>query len=247
MSPRSLFLLGLLIQALVGPVMTLVSRHVEWGFNPWALVGGIGVGASVVCLGAAVRGRGQRALFIPGTLSALLSGLGWGSWLLVGLSSSPDDPVINITGLLVLPGLLLGFIALVLVHWVAWQTRRGFGPDVRGTAALWFGLAHLAFIAVETALTFTGVDSLYLLMFLLQFLLAAWQVARAHLVAPARPSRTLALVGGYLVMASTVAFLLGPFFLFQYTGIGITLAAGVLEWRENRDGRPAPEGGTAYS
>ncbi|GAB3707912.1 hypothetical protein [Corynebacterium nasicanis] len=223
MTPRTLLLTGLLFQIAVIALYVLASLSLAGRGNPWVVAGAAGIVGSVICLVGAIRGREKRAPFILGVLGALLSGIAWGSWVVVGLTSELGDPVINITGLLVVPGLVLGFIA-----WVLTSAR-----PVERSGALWFGLAYVVLIGVEMALLFSGAEQSYLLITLLFFALAAWQVGRTHLspAEPARLSRTLSLVGGYLVLLTSVSLLMGPMFVLLWVGVGLTLWAGVAERR----------------
>lgn len=82
--------------------------------DPWIAVGIVGVVVSVAQLAGAVRAGNTAARWLAG-IGAVISGIGWGSWLVVGLTADPGDPVINVTGLLIVPGALFSLIALVVL------------------------------------------------------------------------------------------------------------------------------------
>lgn len=211
--------------------MGLVYRAWEPAYNPWIIAGAVGVAACVVFLGGAVLGRKRPGLLPLGVISALISGVGWGSWLFVGVAASIDDPVINITGLLVAPGLLFGFLVLGLSFVPARNRARWRNP-----AAHWFALGYLVLIVLDYGLAWAGTYSLFQFTILAPFALGAWQVARAHLTPaePMRLSRILALLGGYLVMLGPVGILVGPVALLARLGIVLTAVAAFHEWRESR-------------
>lgn len=233
MNARHLHLAGLILQAVTYPSLTLWFR-LDLDFNPWIIAGALGTLGCVLALAGALAGRRFIPLGSLGTVGALVAGVGWVSWLVVGFTSQPDDPVINITGLLAPPGLALGIIA----HLLSYRRRAdssgspGSRPRVATTGALWFGLALLAVeVALYGILMTETFDFSTLPLILVQIILGGWLVGRAHLT-PAQDagvSRILALVGGYLAIIGAV-----PFFLLGQLSIVVILVAGVLELRERK-------------
>lgn len=72
-----------------------------------------GVAATLAYVAAACFGLASLPLKVLGVLAALVGTVGWGSWILVELTSEPGDPVINITGILILPSAVMTAIATI--------------------------------------------------------------------------------------------------------------------------------------
>ena len=114
MNARHLHLAGLILQAVAYPSLTLWFRLDR--LQPVDHRRCLGTLGCVLALAGALAGRRFIPLGSLGTVGALVAGVGWVSWLVVGFTSQPDDPVINITGLLAPPGLALGIIAHLLSY-----------------------------------------------------------------------------------------------------------------------------------
>ncbi|MDR7328522.1 hypothetical protein [Corynebacterium guangdongense] len=96
------FLVGLILQLVPFVLWVLwgvLPPVVPESFNPWIVIGGIGtVGAVLSLIGVAGVRTSARIL---GVIFSVIGILGWGSWLLTGVQYGVDEPVINVTGLLV--------------------------------------------------------------------------------------------------------------------------------------------------
>lgn len=108
----------LITAVLVNALMTVGFFTGAFGYvplpDPWIAVGIVGLLVSFAQLAGAVGAGNTTAGWLAG-IGAVISGIGWGSWLVVGLTADPGDPVINVTGLLIVPGVLFSLIALVVV------------------------------------------------------------------------------------------------------------------------------------
>lgn len=160
----------------------------------------------------------------PLLLGAVLSTVGWGSWVLVALTSEPNDPVINITGLLVASGLVTSAAAM-LGQWAGAAGRRPraflFAGLYLAVVALdWLNLGFLSSLPV-------ALISGSLLSALLGTALAGFHVAYVHLL-PRIGARAVALAGGYLSLAGYA--LVVPASLVALPGLVLVAVAAVL-WR----------------
>lgn len=121
------FLAGVVLQLLpflLLPLWGALSPVDPEVVNPWIVLGGVGTaGAFVSLLGLA---RTRTRVRVPGVIFSLIGAVGWGSWLLVGVQYGLDEPVINITGLLVVlstVGLLLCVLWLGIRQVAGWRPR----------------------------------------------------------------------------------------------------------------------------
>lgn len=183
--------------------------------DPWTAVGALGVIVSVAQLTASVVVRSPAVSWLAG-LGSVVSGIGWGSWIVVGLTAEPSDPVINVTGLLVDPGALLGLAAVGLLVFHKRISRAVTGPRTFGLA---FGAIYLllfTFAAIRYVLYSGDIPSelVPLLIFMGMLLpiisLAAGilQIVFARCCRASRQAR--ALTGGAGVLAIVAIAFLSP-------------------------------------
>lgn len=150
---RTIFFTG----ALVNVVMTLAFFTGFLGAlpfsDPWVAAGALGLVASVAQLAGSVTlgsagNAGNAVAGVLASLGAVISGIGWGSWLVVGLTADPGDPVINVTGLLIAPGVLFSLIALVVLL-ISGRVSRATSLE-RTYAGVFGGATVLLFVARVT-------------------------------------------------------------------------------------------------
>lgn len=93
-------------------------------FNPWIVLGAVGVAGSILTLLGCRRLRTRIAVVI----FSLVGVVGWGSWFLVGVQFGVDEPVINITGVLVLLS-TVALLGLAVVEALAGRRKPGVPPE----------------------------------------------------------------------------------------------------------------------
>jgi hypothetical protein len=160
----------------------------------------------------------------PLLLGAGLSAVGWGSWVLVALTSEPNDPVINITGLLVASGLLMSVAAM----FGQWAGAAGDRPRAFLFAGLYLALFAVYWLRPDflSSLPLALVVG-SLLPAMLGTTLAGFHVAYVHLL-PRIGARTVALAGGYLSLVGYALVI--PASLVALPGAALVALAAVM-WR----------------
>ncbi|MEJ5927997.1 hypothetical protein WG915_05110 [Corynebacterium sp. H128] len=183
-----------------------------------------------------------KALAIVGSLLNLP---GWGSWLLVALTSEPGDPVINITGLLAVVGFVITAFALFGAIVQPWLERAQYrftwaalflALQLAAQAFTWYRYSNQA---LDTALQDWFIPLLLVPVFIggIQLLVATNVKHNPH-------AKILSTIGAVLCMLGAI-----PFFGLFGSELALlsTFAAAVVEsfqlrpWRRGRQERPARE------
>lgn len=183
----------------------------------WFSIGisALGVIGALLCVAAVVPRL--RPLTSVGLVAALISGVGWGSWLLVFIRYGPGDPVINITGLLTVPGLIVGVMVLI----AGLAPRR---PE-RTYGFLFASLLAASALLLLVVVQFFGDSGAYLPVILAGVVLCAGMVIVAAASTAPRPVRIVAMVAGAVGgIGALLAFI--PGILVALLG---ALVAGVLD------------------
>lgn len=167
----------------------------------------------------------------PLLLGAVLSAVGWGSWVLVALTSEPNDPVINITGLLAASGLVTS-VAAMLGQWAGAAGRR---PRAFVFAVLYLVVFTVYWLSIGflSSLPLVLVRG-SLLPAMLGTALAGFHVAYVHLL-PRIGARAVALVGGYLSLTGYALVI--PASLVALPGAALVTLAAVLWMRRGRQNK----------
>lgn len=206
-------------------VATVVFWALPGGPGRTVLAGAIGLLGAVLCLSAALPRR--RPLTIVGAVAALISGIGWGSWLVLALTVEPTVAVINVLGVFTVPGLLGGALVVglgLLRH----RPRRTHG-------FLFAALLGVVFLLLATGDRVFGATGWYLPIILTGIVLSSALAAVASIARAPRAARITAVVCGAIgalgpLVAFTPALLVGA--------LG-AVAAGLLGTRMSGRGFPA--------
>ena len=180
----------------------------------------LGVIGALIC--ASVILPRPRPLTLVGFIAALIAGVGWGSWLYVMARYEQTDAVINITGMAVVPGMLVGLLVLAIGAFRRRPTRT-------------YSLVFAALLAA-TGLVFLNGDQLfgnsgwYLPVVLVGVMLSAALVIIAAVSTAPTAVRIIAAVSG-------AAGVIGPLMLFvpgvAIAGVG-ALIAGLVDVAQRR-------------
>lgn len=203
-------------------------------WEPVILLGVFGEAGSVTQLVGAVR-SGRAFAQWAGGVAAILNGIAWGSWVVVGATSEPDDPIINVTGLLIVPGLILSVVAGIA----------GFFSSRRETSSPAGASTHAAlFATLSVLLVFLERFALWMIPF--PYILAAYPIVlvlglaqvveawRARATSPA--AAIVSALAGLTLVASIALEAVGFYFsLYLYPLAALlSVVAAVVEWVSNR-------------
>lgn len=172
----------------------------------------------------------------PAIIGAWMSLVGAASWVLVALTTSQGDPVINITGLLSFVGVPLLSFSLFLA-----SVSDGFSKAARYSWGLPFALAQgvLYWLSIWTLGHPSQWDLEGWYMWGPELGATALDIVQVAVVSRMRsdlPAKGFAQISGWCFAVSFFSFLLMQ--LPQIMGIALALIAGVLDIREFRQRNP---------
>lgn len=209
--------------------------------DPFPLIGAVGMVISVAQLVGAITSERPAAGWIAG-LGALVSGVGWGSWLVVGLTADPDDPVINIAGLLIDPGAVLALIALVVLAFSSRLSEIASGDRTRaGVFAIVVTVLAVIRFALYSRYDYDypveWVPTIVFLQMLLPLIAVVTGIYQMVIAAKCRApqaARTLSGAASVLLVAGTLAL----FQILWPAGVVLCVAAVFVEHRARKVSTP---------
>lgn len=220
---RALLGIGITIQV-IALLSIKVPTPLSWqqGWLALSVASLIGIGFVVA---AGVTAKGRAAFQIFAFLGSVAGAIGWGSWILVALTSEQGDPVINITGMLCLVGWALTFGA-VLVECLSWVRP---ATSSNRTWAWAFTLAMIVLVAAAFAGSEFGGEAFFgpwlIGSIIVSIVVGTAQIATAWQSANTSSARSLSIAAGAVLLLGSVTLRFTAIILY----LVLSIAAAIIE------------------